>query len=115
MTCANGAARAREYARMRYLRFGAYVIDLEQRELLQDGIPLSIPPATVDLIAYLVSRDGRVVSHGELADALWNDGEVEDNTIAQHVHLARTALRDLRKPHVFIQTVPRRGYRFGVI
>ncbi len=97
---------------MNHIRFGTYAIDMDRRELLQDGVPVPLPPATVALIAYLATRDGRVVSRSELASTLWRDGGVENNTITQHVHLARMALRDLRKPHVFIQTVPKRGYRF---
>lgn len=98
---------------MEHLSFGAYLIDTRRRRLLHDGIPVDLSPATVGLIEYLAQRDGRVVSHRELANVLWERDAVAANTIAQHVHLARAALRDLRKPHVYIETVPRRGYRFA--
>lgn len=94
------------------IRFGPYAIDAKRRQLLHDGIPVNAPPQAVDLIAYLRERDGRVVSKEELARVLWRRDAVGDNNIAQHVHMARAALRDLRKPYVYIETVARRGYRF---
>jgi DNA-binding winged helix-turn-helix (wHTH) protein len=98
---------------MELVRFGAFAIDVERKQLLHDGIPVNAPAQTVDLIAYLIEQDGKVVSKQELAAMVWRRDFVEPNNIVQHVHMARAALRDLRKPHVYIQTIARRGYRFS--
>jgi DNA-binding winged helix-turn-helix (wHTH) protein len=64
------------------------------------------------MLEYLVERAGRLVTHGELLEALWPDSFVQPDVLKSHILDIRHVLGDDAKAPKFIETHPRRGYRF---
>jgi DNA-binding winged helix-turn-helix (wHTH) protein len=95
-------------------RFEDFELDLQTAELRRSGrvVALERQPATV--LVLLVSRAGRLVSRAELQRTVWNDGTNVDfeRGLNYCIRQVRRALRDGARVPRFIETVPRRGYRF---
>jgi len=96
------------------VRFGTFELDRTTGELWSKGqrVPLQDQPA--QLLSLLVSRPGTVVTREQLRKALWSeDTFVEfDTALNVAVNKIRQALRDSASTPRFIETVPKRGYRF---
>ena len=95
-------------------RFGAFVFDREQLLLYERGRPIRLQNMPLEVLAVLLERPGEVISHEEFYQRLWPDDElgiIEDNLYTAISKLRRT-LRDPASRPLFIETVPRRGYRF---
>jgi DNA-binding winged helix-turn-helix (wHTH) protein len=71
-----------------------------------------LAPKAFSVLSYLVNHAGRLVTHDELLDAVWSRSVVEPQTIKKHIVEVRTALGDRPKNSIFIETLPKRGYRF---
>src|SRR3984957_11399582 len=67
---------------------------------------------TFAVLAYLVEHAGRLITHDELLEAVWPGGVIEPQAVKRHVLTVRSALGDRPKNPIFIETMPRRGYRF---
>lgn len=96
------------------LRFGPFELDLEAQRLLRAGRTVRLQPQPFKLLSLLVSRAGKVVSRDEIRSALWSGDTFVD--FDQGVNFAISQIRDALgedgdRP-VYIETVPRRGYRF---
>jgi eukaryotic-like serine/threonine-protein kinase len=94
------------------LRFGPYRIDLVQRVLFRDGTPVALTPRAFDLLAVLVNNAGRIVSKDDLMQAVWGKTIVEDGTLNWQVFAVRQKLADGDDSLSYIETIPKRGYRF---
>lgn len=93
--------------------FGRFVLDADRHLLVRDGgQPVRLTPKAFDLLLYLVQRHERLVEKDELMKALWPDTFVEDSNLSFNVHQLRKALGGNGDGQQFIETVPRRGYRF---
>jgi len=92
--------------------FGAFRLDVGEGVLLREGHPVSLQWKTFETLCVLVKRSGHLVTRDELMDELWHDTFVEENNLAQHIRALRKALGEGENGSVFIETVPRRGYRF---
>jgi DNA-binding winged helix-turn-helix (wHTH) protein len=96
------------------LYFGAFELDLEAGKLLKNGRLIRLQPQPFRLLSLLVSQTGRLVTREDIQSALWKDDTFVD--FEQGVNFAvkqvREALGDRAESSVYIQTVPRRGYRF---
>ena len=96
------------------VRFGDFRLDLRTGELRQDHTFIKLQPQPAKVLVLLVSRAGETVSRQELADQVWGAGTFVD--FEQGLNFAirqiRAALKDERDHPQFLQTVPRRGYRF---
>lgn len=91
--------------------FGKFQLDTENPGLWLDGELVAVPPKAMEVLILLVERHGEIVSREELLDSVWRDTFVEEANINYTVSLLRKALGKKDKS-VFIQTVPKRGYRF---
>ncbi|MGD9587274.1 MAG: tetratricopeptide repeat protein [Pyrinomonadaceae bacterium] len=87
-------------------------IDLARGCVSRDGEELHLRRKSFQVLAYLIERNGRLVSKDELFDALWNDTAVTDDVLVQCVKEVRRALGDDPHRPRFIKTIPRTGYRF---
>jgi DNA-binding winged helix-turn-helix (wHTH) protein len=96
----------------RAVRFGPFMLDLSNRLLSRDGADIPLPPRATGVLWLLVTRAGHVVSKQELLEAVWKDTYVNDDSLAEAISLVRHTLGDDAQQPAFIQTVPRRGYRF---
>jgi predicted ATPase/DNA-binding winged helix-turn-helix (wHTH) protein len=71
-----------------------------------------LTPKAFAVLVYLVEHAGQLVTHGELLDAVWADSVVEVQAVKRNILEVRSALGDHPKNSLFIETVPKRGYRF---
>ena len=95
------------------LRFGPFEIDSSSGELFRDGQPIPIAPQPFRLLATLAARPREVVCREELQRIVWGDTTVDfERGLNFCVLQARTALGDDAKNPTYIETLPRRGYRF---
>jgi len=94
--------------------FGAFRLDSAERVLMRGKEVVVLPPKVFDTLLILVKKEGRVVSKSELMDAIWADAFVEDSNLSQNIYTLRRMLGIDEEGRQFIETVPRRGYRFRV-
>jgi Tol biopolymer transport system component/DNA-binding winged helix-turn-helix (wHTH) protein len=92
--------------------FGPFRLDTEERLLLRDGQVVPLTPKAVDLLVTLIGRPEHVWEKEALMKVLWPDTFVEENNLADTIFRLRKALGDGGDGKKFIETVPRRGYRF---
>jgi DNA-binding winged helix-turn-helix (wHTH) protein len=89
-------------------RFGPFEVDVEQRRLSRAGKSVPLTPKAFDTLLVLVERPGKVIEKAELLKLVWPDTFVEENNLTQNI----SALRKVFGDRDYIETVPRRGYRF---
>src|SRR5712664_2202157 len=89
--------------------FGAFRIDTVNRQLLRDGTLVPLKAKAVDTLLLLVQHNGEVVEKDDLMTWLWPDSFVEEANLTQNIYMLRKALGEGN----YIDTVPRRGYRFA--
>jgi serine/threonine protein kinase/DNA-binding winged helix-turn-helix (wHTH) protein len=96
------------------VRFGVFELDTRTRELRKGGIRLPLREQSIQILAMLLERAGELVTREELQSKLWpNDTIVEfDHSINAAMKRLRQALSDTAETPRFIETLPRRGYRF---
>ena len=94
------------------LTFGGFVLDLRKHALFHFSQRVHLTPKPIEVLETLVLRQGEVVSKEDLLRAIWKGEFVTDNVLVQAVGEIRRALEDDRDNPVFVQTVPREGYRF---
>jgi Tol biopolymer transport system component/DNA-binding winged helix-turn-helix (wHTH) protein len=95
-----------------YYQFGPFQIDLANRLLLREGTPVALPPKVFDALYVLVENSGRVLDKGDLMNRLWPDCFVEEGNLTQTIFQLRKALGESAANQQYIETIPRRGYRF---
>ena len=93
-------------------RFDPFVLDGRAYRLMRGETPLELPPKVLDLLFLLAAKPGALLTKEDIFDALWPGVSVTDNAITQVVSDLRQALGDTPASPAFVQTVPRRGYRF---
>ena len=94
------------------LRFENCAVDPARRILICAGEPVLLNPKTFDLLVFLVTRAGTVVTKEQLLQALWPDSFVEERNLSQHVFLLRKAFTEHGLDERLIVTAPGRGYQF---
>src|SRR5262249_52762695 len=92
--------------------FGPFRLDAAEHLLLRDGESVSLTPKAFDLLLALVERHGRLLEKEDLMKKVWPDTIVEEANLASNISLLRKALGDGENGHRYIETVPKRGYRF---
>ncbi len=93
-------------------QFGAYRLDSQSGMLFREGDHVALPPKVAELLVALVQAAGRVLTREELLQRLWPDTVVEEGSLTSHISLLRKALGERPKAQDFIETLPKRGYRF---
>jgi TolB-like protein/DNA-binding winged helix-turn-helix (wHTH) protein/Flp pilus assembly protein TadD len=101
-------------ARFRRVRFGVFDIDLHAGELLKNGLKIKLQEQPFQILTMLLSRPGEVVTRQELREKLWPSDTFVDfdaglNTVIKRL---RDTLDDPADRPRYIETVPRKGYRF---
>jgi DNA-binding winged helix-turn-helix (wHTH) protein len=96
------------------IRFGEFSTDLEARELHRNGVKVKLQGQPFEVLALLLSRPGRIVSREEFHKRLWPDDTFVDfeHGLNAAVNRLREALEDSSEDPRFIETIPRRGYKF---
>ncbi len=98
--------------RSHFYHFGAFHIDTQERLLLRNGEPVPLPPKVYDTLLALVENGGRIIEKEALMKTVWPDTFVEDANLTVNISALRRALGEGVSEHQYIETVPRRGYRF---
>jgi TolB-like protein/DNA-binding winged helix-turn-helix (wHTH) protein/tetratricopeptide (TPR) repeat protein len=98
------------------VRFGVYELDVRTGELRKGGTRIRLQEQPFQVLAALVERPGEVVTRDELRERLWPSGVIVDfdHSLNKAVNKLRDALGDAADNPRFIETLPRRGYRFLV-
>jgi eukaryotic-like serine/threonine-protein kinase len=95
------------------IRFGEYELDADVMELRKHGIPLRLQDQPLRVLAFLAARPGEIVTREQLREWIWGDTFVDfDQSLNKAINRAREALQDDRATPQYIETIPRRGYRF---
>src|SRR5215813_1804115 len=92
--------------------FKAFRLDTANHILWRDGNRVPIAPKAFDVLAYLVGRAGQVVTQDEILEALWPETYVNPEVLRKYILEIRKALGDRAENPEFIETLPKRGYRF---
>jgi len=94
------------------ITFEDFCIDPSRGELRQGENIVPLEPQVLDLLTYLVSNPGTVISRDDLIQHVWAGRIVSDSAISSRINAARAALGDDGQAQRLIKTIPRRGYRF---
>jgi DNA-binding winged helix-turn-helix (wHTH) protein/TolB-like protein len=92
--------------------FGPFVLDTDERRLLRDGEAVPLTLKAYDLLQVLVENQGHLLQKEELLRRVWPDAAVEENNLTVTVSALRKAFGEGPADRQYIETVPRRGYRF---
>ncbi|TLZ42890.1 MAG: tetratricopeptide repeat protein [Gammaproteobacteria bacterium] len=92
--------------------FRQYRLDTRARLLLRNGERVVLTPKAVDLLIALVEAQGQTVDKQELLRRVWPDTVVEEGSLSSHIFQLRRALGEGAGGQRFIETIPKRGYRF---
>src|SRR5687767_2896046 len=91
-----------------FFEFDSYKLIPDERLLLRDDAPITLPPKAFDTLVILVENSGQVVRKDTLIDRLWPNAFVEENNLNQCVSSLRRALTDGQNGSDYIETV--RGF-----
>ena len=98
------------------LAFNNFVLDSEQRVLWKEGEAVPLSPKVFETLDLLVQSGGRIITKQEFMETLWPDSFVEDGNLTQNIFVLRKILGASEGGRSYIETFPRRGYRFvGVV
>ena len=96
----------------RSYEFGRFRLKVAERVLLREGELVPLTPKVFDILVTLVENGGQVVAKDDLMKRVWPNTFVEEGNLTQNISLLRKALGETPGGPQFIETVPRRGYRF---
>lgn len=96
-----------------FYEFERFRVDGQERVLLRDGRPVYLPPKVFDTLLALVEHSGHIIEKEELMRAVWPETFVEESNLTQYISVLRRTLGDERHEPRYIETIPRRGYRFA--
>jgi len=96
------------------VRFGQFELDLSEEKLLRKGVLIRLENQPFQILTVLLDHPGEIVSREELCAVLWPDGTYVDfdEGLNTAVKKLRYALGDTADNPTFVETIPRRGYRF---
>jgi DNA-binding winged helix-turn-helix (wHTH) protein len=110
-----GALLAIQAKSSEIVHFGAFELDCRNGELRRDGVSLKLQPQPAKVLSVLVTRAGEVVTRQELVEQVWGPGIHVD--FEQGLNFAirqiRNVLEDDAEHPRFLETIPKRGYRFS--
>jgi DNA-binding winged helix-turn-helix (wHTH) protein/tetratricopeptide (TPR) repeat protein len=95
-----------------FYEFGPFRLDVANRLLLRGGEPLPLAPKAVDTLLALVEHGGDVLRKDDLMKLVWPNHIVEEGNLTQNIYLLRKTLGKGSNGEKYIETLPRRGYRF---
>jgi Tol biopolymer transport system component len=93
-------------------RFGDFELDTGESVLRHKGEIVPLAPKALQALTLLVRNAGRVVSRSDMVESLWPDAFVEESNLTVTISNLRRSLGDTDTGNTFIETVPKRGYRF---
>lgn len=95
-----------------FYEFGPFRLDVANQLLLRAGVRVALMPKTFETLLALVEQAGQVVEKEELMQRVWPDVAVEENNLNKHISKLRKVFEESGSETNYIETLPRRGYRF---
>lgn len=95
-----------------FYEFGPFRLLPAKRVLLRNGHLIPLPPKVFETLLVLVQRSGQIVDKEEFMRLVWSDAFVEESNLSQNVFMLRKILGKRPEGQPYIETVPKRGYRF---
>ncbi len=92
--------------------FGPFSMDPSEGLLLRDDQPIPLAPKAFEALLLLVESSGHLIEKEVLMQKLWPDSFVEEANVSKYIFTLRQALSDGEEGQKYIETVPKRGYRF---
>jgi DNA-binding winged helix-turn-helix (wHTH) protein/TolB-like protein/tetratricopeptide (TPR) repeat protein len=92
--------------------FGPFRVDPAERQLLREGQVVPLTPKVFDTLLLFSENSNLLLTKDEMIKRLWPDSFVEESNLAQNVSMLRRALGEQPNGKPYIETVPKRGYRF---
>ncbi len=92
--------------------FGPFRLDTEEGQLLHNGQPVPLTYKALEMLRVLIENSGHVVAKDDFLNKIWPDTFIEEGILTVNIANLRKALGEDRNAHRYIETVPRRGYRF---
>ena len=96
----------------RFYLFDGFRVDADERLLFKENREVPLTPKVFDTLLVLLENSSHVLTKKELMAQVWPDSFVEENNLAQNISILRKALGESKAGEQYIQTVPKRGYRF---
>src|SRR6185503_16696714 len=96
-----------------FYEFDSFLLDETERLLLRGVEPVALTPKAFELLLVLVSNAGVALGKEELIEQVWPDAFVEEANLAVNISMLRKALGETPDGGQYIETLPRRGYRFA--
>jgi DNA-binding winged helix-turn-helix (wHTH) protein/TolB-like protein/Tfp pilus assembly protein PilF len=97
---------------LHFYEFADFRLDVTERVLWRDSETVALTPKVFDTLLFLVQNSGHILTKDELMQTLWPDSFVEESSLTQNISLLRRALGQNASESLFIETIPKRGYRF---
>ena len=97
---------------LRFYEFGPFRVNATERLLQRDHETIPLTPKVLDTLLVLVENSGRVLTKDAMMQMLWPDSFVEESSLTQNISLLRRALGEAGDGQPYIETIPKRGYRF---
>src|SRR5437773_994400 len=97
----------------RLFEFGPFRLDPTERLLLHDGQAVPLPPKAFDLLVLLIENSGHLLEKDDLMKKIWPETVVEEVNLAHNISIIRRALAGRGNGQEYVETVPKRGYRFA--
>ena len=92
--------------------FGDFRLDTDEKVLVRGGQPVPLPPKDLETLVVLVEKAGHIVGKEELLERVWPGIFIEENNLARRIFNLRQVLGEDAAGRKYIETVPKRGYRF---
>ena len=93
-------------------RFGPFRLSVQDRILERNGERIAVTPKVIDTLFVLVENPGQVITKEELIKAVWPDVKIVESGLTRNISALRKALEEGEQEGSYIETIPRRGYRF---
>src|SRR5262245_29175424 len=95
-----------------FYEFGPFRLDLEQRLLSDEGETVILAPKVFETLVLLIEKKGQLVTKEDMMKTLWPNRYVEEANLTQNIFMLRKILGEGPDKAHYIETIPKRGYRF---
>lgn len=103
---------AKNSGKSKIYEFDGYRLEAEKLLLFKETEVVQLAPKAVEVLLALVERGGQVISKEEMLERVWAETFVEEANLTHHISALRKALGENKNGRRYIETIPRRGYRF---
>src|SRR5580704_14866368 len=93
-------------------QFGPFQLEPTEQLLLRDSQPVSLTPKAFELLLFLVQNQGRLLTKEQIMQAIWPESFVEEANLTVWISVLRRTLAEGEGGLQYIETVPKKGYRF---